>query len=423
MSDKQPLRILISGAGIAGPICAYFLRLAHPDAEITIIERAPSIRKEGQTIDVIDEGTKVFDLMGITERVKADTTKEKGLDFIDSNGTPWGHFPQMTDVSFTREIEIVRGTLASILWEVTRDKVDYVFDEAITAITQSNEQVNIEFRSGNKGTYDLLIIADGLTSRTRALAFNQDVRDPIKSLNQYVAGFSMPANKGQGDDDWAKWYSTPGGRVIVHRPDGTGQMRTNFIKMDYTTDTRNACSSKTPIQQQKEYFAQLFNTNGWESRRLVQGMMDSTDFYTYEVGQVKMDKWSNGRVVMIGDAASCPSPISGCGTNVAITQAYVLAAMITRYPGDHEKAFNAYHDELKEWVEGIQKLAPGAPEIACPNSYWGVRALLWASYFGGFVVRSGLVGVLAKWFGGKKGGRKLPEIEAFGKFSDLANSA
>jgi len=358
----------------------------------------------------------VFDLMGITERVKAETTREKGIDFIDSNGTAWGHFPQMNDVSFSREIEIVRGTLAQILWEETKDKVDYIFDESITAISQSIDQVDIEFRSGDKQSYDILIIADGLTSRTRALAFNQDVRDPIKSLNQYVAGFSLPANKEQGDGDWAKWYSTPGGRVIVHRPDGTGKMRTNFIKMDYTTDTRNACSSKTPIAQQKEYFAQLFKTNGWQSERLVQAMMDSTDFYTYEVGQVKMDKWSKGRIVMIGDAASCPSPISGSGTNVAITQAYVLAAMMTRYSGNHGQAFDAYEKELRGWVEGIQKLVPGAPEVACPNSYWGVRALLWASYMGSFIVRSGLVGLLARWFGSSKGGRKLPELEVFGKF-------
>jgi len=360
----------------------------------------------------------VFDLMGITERVKAETTQEKGLDFIDSNGTAWGHFPQMTDVSFSREIEIVRGTLAQILWEETKDKVDYIFDESIKAISQSADQVDIEFRSGNKESYDVLIIADGLTSRTRALAFNQDVRDPIKSLNQYVAGFSFPANKEQGDGDWAKWYSTTGGRVIVHRPDGTGKMRTNFIKMDYTTDTRNACSSKTSIAQQKEYFAQLFKTNGWQSERLVQAMMDSTDFYTYEVGQVKMDKWSKGRIVMIGDAASCPSPISGAGTNVAITQAYVLAAMMTKHSGDHEKAFDAYEQELRKWVEGIQKLVPGAPEVACPSSYWGVRALLWASYLGSFVVRSGLVGFLARRFGSSKGGRKLPELEVFGKFPE-----
>jgi 2-polyprenyl-6-methoxyphenol hydroxylase-like FAD-dependent oxidoreductase len=411
-----PLRILISGAGIAGPVCAYFLRLSHPTASITIIERAPEIRKEGQTIDVIDEGTKIFDLMGITERVKAETTQEKGLDFIDSSGTTWGHFPQTTDISFSREIEIVRGTLAQILWEVTKDKVDYVFDEAITGITQTTDEVDVEFRTGNKGTYDILIIADGLTSRTRALAFNQDVRYPIKSLNQYVAGFSLPANPKEGDGEWAKWYSTPGGRVIVHRPDGTGKMRTNFIKMDYTTDTRNACSSKTPIQQQKEYFAQLFTENGWDSKRLVKAMMDSTDFYTYEVGQVKMDKWSTGRIVMIGDAASCPSPISGQGTNVAITQAYVLAAMITKHPNNHKAGFEAYEKELRGWVEGIQKLVPGAPEVACPQSYWGVRALLWASYLGSFVVRSGLVGVLARCFGSGKGGRKLPELEVFGKF-------
>jgi 2-polyprenyl-6-methoxyphenol hydroxylase-like FAD-dependent oxidoreductase len=413
MSQSSHSRILISGAGIAGPICAYWLRRSHPQAEITIIERAPEIRKEGQTVDVVTEGRTVFDSMGITERVMESTTKEKGLDFVDSKGGVWGHFPQDNSGagSFTREIEIVRGKLAAILYEEIKDMVIWRFDDSITSIEQDRDGVDVTFKQGGNGRYDILIIADGLSSRTRAMAFNQDVRDPIKSLHQYVAGFSLPALK--GESQYAKWYNTSQSRVILHRPDGFGLMRTNFIHIDKTTTTRDICSSKTPIAQQKEYFADLFQRAGWESERIIKGMMDSTDFYTYEVGQVKMDRWSKGRIVLVGDAASCPSPISGAGTNVAITQAYTLAAMITKYRGDHEKAFKAYEEDLRGWVEGIQKLPPGVPGLACPKSNWGVRVLLVVTWIGGFIVRSGIIGVLGRWFGGEEKGHRLPPVEVF----------
>jgi 2-polyprenyl-6-methoxyphenol hydroxylase-like FAD-dependent oxidoreductase len=412
MSESSHSRILISGAGIAGPICAYWLRRSHPNSEITIIERAPEIRKEGQTVDVVTEGRTVFDQMGITERVMESTTKEKGLDFVDSKGGIWGHFPQDSNqASFTREIEIVRGKLAAILYEEIKDTVTWRFDDSITSIEQDKDGVDVTFKRGGNGRYDILIIADGLASRTRAMAFNQDVRDPIKSLHQYVAGFSLPALK--GESQYAKWYNTSQSRVILHRPDGFGLMRTNFIHIDKTTTTRDICSSKTPISQQKEYFANLFKGAGWESERIIKGMMEADDFYTYEVGQVKMDKWSKGRVVLIGDAASCPSPISGAGTNVAITQAYTLAAMITKYPGDYKRAFEAYEEDLRGWVEGIQKLPPGVPGLACPKSNWGVRVLLVVTWLGGLIMRSGLIGVLGRWFGGEQKGHRLPPVEVF----------
>ena len=407
-----PLRILISGAGIAGPVCAYWLRQSHPNASITIIERAPALRKEGQTIDVAFEGRRIFDAMGITDTVMKYTTKEKGIDFIDKDGGVWGHFPQEQDGgSFTREIEIVRGELARILYEVTKDTVDYVFDESITAIHQDDMEVEVDFRNGTKGKYDLLIIADGLSSRTRAMAFSQDVREPIKSLDEYIAGFSLAVDKTK-DGDWAKWYNPPGRRVILHRPDGFGRMRSNFVHIDYSPQTRLVCSSKTPVDQQKEYWAQLFKGAGWDSERLIQGMKDADDFYVYEVAQVKMKSWSKGRVVMIGDAASCPSPISGQGTNVAITQAYTLAAMITQY-SDHTIAFKKYEDDLRPWVEGIQKLPPGAPRLAVPETEWGVRVLLWMTYLAGLVVRTGWVGIISKWLGGEDKGHPLQPAEVF----------
>jgi 2-polyprenyl-6-methoxyphenol hydroxylase-like FAD-dependent oxidoreductase len=307
--------------------------------------------------------------------------------------------------------------LAKILYDLTKETVDYVFDDQVIGIDQSDsEEVAVTFEKDNRmEKYDKMIIADGLASRTRALAFNQEVREPVHSLHQYGAGFSFPADAKNGDSDWAKWYNAPGRRVILHRPDGFGRMRSSLVHYDSTPNTRLATSSKTSVQQQKNYWAQLFKGAGWESDRLIEAMKKSDDFYAYEVAQVKMKSWSKGRVVLIGDAASCPSPISGQGTNVAITQAYVLAAMITQHRNDHTTAFTNYEEKLRTWVEGIQKISPeGAPKLACPESKWGIGCLLAITWIGSLVMRSGIVKLLGKLFPSKEKGLSLPSPRLFG---------
>jgi 2-polyprenyl-6-methoxyphenol hydroxylase-like FAD-dependent oxidoreductase len=408
----RPLRALISGAGIAGPVHAYWLKKAGLD--VTIVERVPRLRREGQTIDVRNEGREIFDRMGITKSVMAVTTKELGVQFVGADGGIWGSFPEDGSDSFTSEIEIVRGELASILYEHTKEDVQYLFGDSIIAIEQDASSVSVTFaKDGRMEQYDLLIIADGLNSRTRALAFDQDVRAPIKVLNEWFAGFSFP--KGPTDTDWAQWYNAPGRRAILHRPDGFGRMRSLFAHIDYTEATRAIGSSKTSVEDQKKYWAQLYKDGGWESERLVKGMMESDDFYMYEVAQVKAEKWSTGRVVLVGDAASCPSPISGQGSNVAVVQAYVLAAMIAKYPRDHAAAFAEYEHSMRKWVEGIQSLPPGAPAFAVPQTSTGILILNCVVYIGSALVNSGLINLFKRWFGRADKGFPLPPLSVFGK--------
>jgi 2-polyprenyl-6-methoxyphenol hydroxylase-like FAD-dependent oxidoreductase len=397
-----PLRVLVAGAGIAGPIHAFWLKKL--GAEVTIVERMDRIRKEGQTIDVRREGRNVFDAMGIMEAVKAVTTKEEGIRFVGPSGRVWGSFPQdASGDSFTSEIEIVRGELASILYEETKKDVKYIFGDSITDINQDDpSSVSVTFgKDGRTEIYDMLVVADGLNSRTRALAFKQDVRAPIQSLKEWFAGFSSP--RAEGDSEWAVWYNAPGRRVILHRPDGFGRMRSGFIHIDPTDSIRTIGDSKTPVAKQKEYWAQLFKNGGWESERLIKGMMEAEDFYMYEVAQVKMERWSTGRVVLIGDAASCPSPISGQGSNVAVVQAYTLAAMIAKHGSDHKAAFAEYEDSLRPWVKNVQTLPPGAPGLAVPNTRAAIFVLNSVVFIGSVLTKSGILNLFSKWFGGGSG--------------------
>ncbi len=87
---------------------------------------------------------------------------------------------------------------------------------------------------------------------------------------------------------------------------------------------RSTLSAAT-AQQQKEILREHFQQEGWEVPRLLELMESAPDFYFDSVSQVKMDRWSAGRSVLLGDAAYCASPLSGMGTGMAVVGAYVLA--------------------------------------------------------------------------------------------------
>jgi 2-polyprenyl-6-methoxyphenol hydroxylase-like FAD-dependent oxidoreductase len=70
---------------------------------------------------------------------------------------------------------------------------------------------------------------------------------------------------------------------------------------------------KKEVSEQKEVFAEVFRGGGWQSDCIIEGMRNSDDFYATIVGQVRLDSWSRGRVILLGDAAwhsvvSVPAP-------------------------------------------------------------------------------------------------------------------
>jgi len=106
--------VLISGAGIAGSACAFFLSRA--GFHTTAVEPPPELRKSGQQIDIRGAALQIVSRMGLEETVRSKTAKEAGLAFVDTNGKRLAEFPvdEKGGMSFTCDIEIVRAELAKI---------------------------------------------------------------------------------------------------------------------------------------------------------------------------------------------------------------------------------------------------------------------------------------------------------------------
>jgi 2-polyprenyl-6-methoxyphenol hydroxylase-like FAD-dependent oxidoreductase len=134
-------------------------------------------------------------------------------------------------------------------------------------------------------------------------------------------------------------------------------------------------------------------------------METADDFYMTEIAQVKMDRWSEGRVTLLGDAGFCPSPISGMGTTLAIIGAYILAGEIAKCGEDIEEGLRMYEEKMRPFVTKAQSLPPGAPGIMSPQSKLGIRILHGAV---GFAAFSGLATLFGKISSSDGEDKRLP---------------
>jgi 2-polyprenyl-6-methoxyphenol hydroxylase-like FAD-dependent oxidoreductase len=186
---EDGVRVLISGAGIAGLTVAYWLRRYGFIA--TIVERAPSLLTGGYKIDVRGTALKVLRRMGIHDAVVAASTDMQGALLVDKDGKV---INEMSGDAFGHrvgdDLEIVRGTLCQILMDHISD-AEFIFDDSIQVISQSSDGVRVEFTKNSPREFDLVIGADGLHSNVRRIVFGDESRF-VRDLGLYLCVYTVP---------------------------------------------------------------------------------------------------------------------------------------------------------------------------------------------------------------------------------------
>ncbi len=288
------------------------------------------------------------------------------MQIIGQDGQVAGEFPKEASLTGTRELEILRGDLVRILYDCSKEHVDYRFGDSITALEQHPDEVSVTFASGKTELFHLVIAADGVRSTTRQLMFGDEPQ--FKSLGLYIAYMTIPRQ--ENDNDWWRWYTAVDRRVLMLRPDNKGTIRASVAFLEDDRETHE----KRSTEEQKSVLKAKLAGAGWEADRIRQAIDGTDDLYLDKAGQIKAPRWSEGRVAMIGDAAYCPTPISGKGTTLAIVGAYVLAGELSRHER-YEDAFAAYEKRMRPYVEEVQKLPPGTPSLVYPETKFGVSVL------------------------------------------------
>lgn len=360
--------VLVTGGSVAANTLAWWL--TEGGFDVTVVEKAPAFRKGGQSIDVRGAGRKVLDRMGVSEQVAESGTGETGWTFVNEDGEQVAAF-EVSDVGGdgpTAELEILRGDLAGILYEKVRSRVDYRFGDSVAAVEDSDGSVHVRFESGREESYALVLVAEGVGSPTRELVFPGE--NHPRWMDMTLGFFTIP--KGETDGTDSRWYNAPGGRSVFLRPDRYGTTRAVLTLKHEAREP-----SDMPDDEAKAWLKQTFADAGWETPRVLEGLDKADDLYFQVLRQVKMDRWSSGRVALTGDAAWCATPVSGVGTTLAVVGAYVLAGELAR-TNDHAEAFRAYDRVMRPFVEEGQGAGKG-PSWTHPQSRFGIllqRAML-----------------------------------------------
>jgi 2-polyprenyl-6-methoxyphenol hydroxylase-like FAD-dependent oxidoreductase len=357
------MRVLISGAGIAGPTLAYWL--AHYGMMPTLVEKSPALRTGGYVIDFWGAGFDVADRMGLMPEIRRRGYLVEEVRVVDGRGRRVAGFPAkaVARIAQGRYISIARGDLAEIVFERLEGKVEAIFSDSIERIEQSDQTVHAVFRSGSERDFDLVVGADGLHSRVRDLVFGPQSHFE-KYLGYKVAAFETTGYRPR-DELVYVMYTEVGRQVgrFALRGDRTMFL---FTFADDSFDTAG------DVREQKASIKSHFANSGWECPQILRLLDDADDLYFDRVSQIRMDPheglWTRGRVTLVGDAAFCVSLLAGQGSSLAMVAAYILAGELHRSGGDYARAFARYQELFAPFVIEKQNAAPRFAGIFAPRS-------------------------------------------------------
>nr|WP_186816683.1 FAD-dependent monooxygenase [Pseudonocardia sulfidoxydans] len=362
--------VLVSGASIAGPALAWWL--TRYGATVTIVERAPELRTGGQAVDFKGAIHRaVLDKMGLWEEIERRATGGHDQTVIDADGRPVTVIPG----DFTGgDVEIRRGDLAAILYERTVEDCEYVFGDTITSLTETADGLHVTFRDAAPRTFDLVVGADGIHSAVRRIAFGPEA-DYVHHLGFHYALADIGEVEGVHG---GVMYNERGRMCAVGGPKAPAFFV--FASKD-TAAQLDAARDDVPAQQRM--LADAYRGAGWRVGEIVDRMPASTGFYLDSISQVRIDRYSSGRVVLLGDSA-WGNTLGGFGTGLAVVGAYVLAGELAAARGDHEVAFAQYEVLMRRYAK-VAKAGNAGPFLAprtrhgmwTRNALFRFRPMLW----------------------------------------------
>ncbi|MFI7544247.1 FAD-dependent monooxygenase [Actinoplanes sp. NPDC049599] len=361
MTDRD---VLISGAGLAGPALAQ--QLLRHGFRPTVVERAPALRDGGYKVDIRGAATEVLKRMGLYSAARAADTGMRHVTYVDRNGRRIARLD--ADLLMGRrgdDLEMMRTDLTRILYDATAGAVEYVLGDTIATLAERPDGVDVTFAGGGTRRFALVVAADGLHSATRRMVLGEV---PLRHLGAHIAIFDVPNELGLDREE--VFYTEPGRMVFVY---ATGPGAPAKVGMVF--------GSAEP-RLGREVLADRFAGMGWQVPRFLEVLRDTRDVYFDSLSQVVLPRWSAGRVVLLGDAAHCPSPAAGQGTSMALVGAHLLAGELAAAGGDHRAAFDRYEARLRPYVErnlalGVKMagdMVPGGRVSTAIRNY-GMRTL------------------------------------------------
>jgi 2-polyprenyl-6-methoxyphenol hydroxylase-like FAD-dependent oxidoreductase len=359
------MRIIINGAGIAGPTLAYWLREA--GHQVLLVEAAPRLRRGGYAIDFWGVGYDIAEKMGLLPRIRELGYQVREVRLVDRHGRKCGGFSidvlgRMTNGRYTT---LRRSDLAAAIYGALGGTVETIFGDSVASIEEAGHGVRVGFDHAPPREADLVVGADGLHSRVRRLAFGPDAEVEV-SLGYHVAAFEVEGYRPREELVYVS-HNVPGRQVSRW---SMREDKTLFLLV--FRDEYLPAESPSNDQQRKSVLTHVFADVGWECPRILAAMESVGDIYFDRVSQIQMDAWAKGRTALLGDAAACVSLMAGEGSGLAMAEAYVLAGELRNCGADHGAAFARYQQRMMPFLKRKQQSAAKFASLNAPKSAFGI---------------------------------------------------
>jgi salicylate hydroxylase len=337
------MKVLIAGGGLGGLTAA--LALLRSGCDVEVYEQAAELREVGAGLQLSANGTRVFYALGVGEALKAHSCEAQGKEIrIWNTGETWKLF-DLGRVSVERYgypyLTVYRPDALNVLADaVRRAKPDAIhLGSRCTGFTQDASSVSLRLEDKTVSG-DVLIGADGVHSRIRQGLFGEDRPQftGIIAWRGIVPMDNLPAHMARMVG--TNWVG-PGGHV-VHYPLREGRLM-NFVgaleRSDWQVESWSARG--TPEELAADF-------RGWHEdvHALIRNI--PVPFKWALMVRPPMERWSEGRVSLLGDACHSMVPFLAQGAVMAIEDGYILARCLSELDGDIPARLLRYEGARRE---------------------------------------------------------------------------
>jgi 2-polyprenyl-6-methoxyphenol hydroxylase-like FAD-dependent oxidoreductase len=246
------------------------------------------------------------------------------------------------------DIEIERDKFLGILFDGLKNEVEFIFNNSITALTETEEDIKVVFKNGEQRAFHLVFGCDGLHSGVRKISFGHET-EYTHFLEAY---FSLTiVNKLLVKERTMQMFNVPGKAITLNAYNQKTDIIFCFLsEKEIPYDYRN-------VEQQRKIILDHFDGQNWRTPELLAEVQQTKNFYFDKFCQIKMPSWTKGRVALVGDAGYCASPAAGMGASLSMEGAAALADALEKHNGNFELAFHDYNQNLRPFIEEVQAMA------------------------------------------------------------------